>query len=66
MSDSDEICLISFDNSAKVLLPLTKTTKPGKALVASQLKKISAKKSTNIWDGLKTSLDLAKPLMAHI
>lgn len=33
MGDGDEICLILFNNSAKVCLPLTKTNKIGKKII---------------------------------
>lgn len=60
MEDTDDISLVPFSTSARVALPITKTTKAGKKLINETTKKLSTVGTTNIWDGFKVSIDLLK------
>lgn len=60
MGDNDEMAVIPFNNAARVAVPLTKTTTPNKNIIKNAVKGLRASGTTNIWDGLKTSLELLK------
>ena len=62
MNDCDEIALVPFSNSAKILMNSTKMTVAGKNLAKQRVKELKANGSTNIWDGLKVALEVAKKL----
>lgn len=57
MRPCDEVSIVTFSNSAKVVFPMRAMTVGGKALVKIELLKISVQGATNIWDGIKTGLD---------
>lgn len=60
MGDDDEMAVIPFSNAAKIVVPLMRTSKPNKIIIRKAVKDLYGNGSTNIWDGLKTSLDLLK------
>lgn len=62
LEDSDQIALVPFSTSAKIALPLTRTTKAGKNMVRQKTKELATIGTTNIWDGFKVSIDILKQL----
>jgi Mg-chelatase subunit ChlD len=56
LNENDSICLITFNNCAKVVLDITKMTQCGKEQALLVLDKIYAEGMTNIWDGLRVAL----------
>jgi Mg-chelatase subunit ChlD len=57
MHDTDEMCIIVFNNSAQLLIPFTRTNKAGKTMLRGKVKQMQAGGATNIWDGIKVALD---------
>lgn len=62
MEDDDEIALVPFSTSARIALPLMRTTNAGKAQVRKATKDLQTIGTTNIWDGFKVSIDILKQL----
>jgi len=56
MGDADEIGLVAFSTSARIALPMTRTTKAGKNIVRQTTKNLETIGTTNIWDGFKVSI----------
>lgn len=56
MEDTDEIALVPFSTSARIALPLTRTTAAGKNLIKQTTKNLQTIGTTNIWDGFKVSM----------
>lgn len=60
LGDHDRLCVMTFNDTAKVLLPLTPMNVAGKALVDTKMKLVSADGMTNIWDALRTAANIAQ------
>jgi len=60
LGDHDRLCVMTFNDTAKVLLPLTAMNTAGKALVDTKMKLVSADGMTNIWDALRTAANIAQ------
>lgn len=58
LGPKDRIALVPFSSSAHVALGLTEMTDEGKLLACSTFNRMEPTDSTNIWEGLKTGLDL--------
>lgn len=56
MEDTDEIALVPFSTSARIALPMTRTTNAGKNLIRQTTKNLATIGTTNIWDGFKVSI----------
>jgi hypothetical protein len=54
----DRLALVSFSSSAKVVANLTQTTKAGKTSLIAAVDNLRPDASTNLWDGLKTGMNL--------
>ena len=62
MNDNDHFAIITFSDKAKLLLDLTKMTSVGKTSSSVVVDNMCVEGMTNIWDGLKLSLDLVKSI----
>ncbi|KAG9027440.1 hypothetical protein FRB95_007775 [Tulasnella sp. JGI-2019a] len=62
MQDTDRVAVVTFCESAKVALGLTQTDVSGKATAIGVIERLRTAPATNIWEGLKTSLDVFKNL----
>lgn len=60
MLPQDRLCLISFSNSASVVLSLTKMDGTGKKKAHGELKKMRPTGATNFWDGLHKGLEVLR------
>ncbi|KAG8891672.1 hypothetical protein FRC01_014580, partial [Tulasnella sp. 417] len=58
MKPEDRIAIVSFTGTAKVVLPLTHTTKEGKSEALKEVESLRPLDSTNLWDGLKQSMNV--------
>ncbi|KAG8920795.1 hypothetical protein FRC00_009514, partial [Tulasnella sp. 408] len=58
MKPEDRIAIASFSGAAKVVLPLTHTTEQGKAKALKEVESLRPLNSTNLWDGLKQSMNI--------
>ncbi|KIO22248.1 hypothetical protein M407DRAFT_28196, partial [Tulasnella calospora MUT 4182] len=58
MKPEDRIAIVSFTGSAKVVLPLTHTTEEGKSKAFKEVESLRPLDSTNLWDGLKQSMNI--------
>ncbi|KAG8949155.1 hypothetical protein FRC04_008953 [Tulasnella sp. 424] len=58
MKPEDRIAIVSFTGKAKVVLPLTHTNEEGKAKALKEVKSLRPLDSTNLWDGLKQSMNI--------
>jgi len=59
LGPSDEIALVCYATQATVVLPFTLMTSNGKKLAKRAAKDLKTEGTTNLWDGLKTSMELA-------
>eukprot|EP01124_Arcella_intermedia_P011115 TRINITY_DN1757_c0_g1_i1.p1 TRINITY_DN1757_c0_g1~~TRINITY_DN1757_c0_g1_i1.p1 ORF type:complete len:726 (-),score=160.34 TRINITY_DN1757_c0_g1_i1:68-2245(-) len=57
---NDRLGIVSFDYAAKQCLPLTSMSNAGRNKAVEKLESLDADGSTNLWDGLKTGLNLLK------
>jgi len=57
---NDRLGIVSFDYAAKQCLPLTSMSNAGRNKAVTKLESLDADGSTNLWDGLKTGLNLLK------
>ncbi|KAG9041779.1 hypothetical protein FS837_011749 [Tulasnella sp. UAMH 9824] len=58
MKPEDRIAIVSFTGTAKVVLPLTHTTEEGKSQALKEVESLRPLDSTNLWDGLKQSMNI--------
>ena len=58
MDETDNFALITFSSYAQLVNGLTKMTSENKKIILNSLSTLSAYGMTNIYDGLKTALDL--------
>ncbi|KAG9041778.1 hypothetical protein FS837_011748 [Tulasnella sp. UAMH 9824] len=58
MKPEDRISIVSFAGVAKVVLPLTQTTEDGKLEALKEVESLRTSAGTNLWDGLKQSMDI--------
>ncbi|KAG8949152.1 hypothetical protein FRC04_008950 [Tulasnella sp. 424] len=58
MKSEDRIAIVSFTGKAKVVLPLTHTNEEGKAKALKEVGSLRPLDSTNLWDGLKQSMNI--------
>ncbi|KAG8949154.1 hypothetical protein FRC04_008952 [Tulasnella sp. 424] len=58
MKPEDRIAIVSFTGTARVVLPLTHTDKEGKAKALKEVESLQPLDSTNLWDGLKQSMNI--------
>jgi Mg-chelatase subunit ChlD len=54
----DRMAIVTFTDTAQLLLPLTFMNEAGRALARAELDKATPLARTNIWDGLQTAMDL--------
>ena len=59
LSEIDRICIVSFNNSATKLMPLTVMNNKGKSLAATVTNYLNAGGGTNIIEGLRYALTIA-------
>ena len=60
MDESDNFALVTFSSDATLVSGLTKMTEENKKKILDKISGLNAYGSTNIYDGLKTALDLFK------
>lgn len=58
LDDNDRVAIVGFSDNARIVLPLTSMDETGKTNAIRQTDNINVKGSTNIWDGLKTAIDI--------
>ncbi|KAG8753136.1 negative regulator of the PHO system [Serendipita sp. 396] len=58
MEDDDRLALVSFSSQAKVVAELTKTNNSGRNSLLAAVEKFRPDAATNLWDGLKTGMNL--------
>ncbi|KAG8940730.1 hypothetical protein FRC04_005054, partial [Tulasnella sp. 424] len=58
MKPEDRIAIVSFAGIAEVVLPLTHTDKEGKAKALKEVESLRPSGNTNLWDGLKQSMNI--------
>ena len=58
MNEQDNLALVTFDNSARTLIPFTKMTSDNKKTVIQHINALSASGGTNIESGLEEGLEL--------
>lgn len=58
MDSNDRICIVSYSDHATKVLDLTFMDSAGKAAAEEALEKLRAGGQTNLWDGLRTGLDM--------
>ncbi|CAF0788659.1 unnamed protein product [Adineta steineri] len=54
----DRLSIVSFANSANVLFQLTKMNEDGRSSALAALERLEDNGQTNLWDGLRTGLDV--------
>ncbi|KAG8982529.1 hypothetical protein FRB93_008008 [Tulasnella sp. JGI-2019a] len=62
MQDMDRVAVVTFSQDAKIVLGPTHTDDIGRTRALDAIERLRTESSTNIWEGLKTSLDLFKDL----
>lgn len=62
----DKLCLIKFSNSAEVIADVTLLTDVNKKILMEKLKHLTPEYSTNIWDGLRSALDIVATQPAEV
>lgn len=60
LGEGDYLALIPFANRAKIGLQLTEMTEKNKKIAEKTVKDMKANGSTNIWDGIRISMDVSK------
>ena len=60
LTDQDRLCLVSYHTQAKVELEFTTMDSRGKQLATNTLDQLQPQCTTNIWDGILTSLNAIK------
>ncbi|KAG8845279.1 hypothetical protein FRB96_002568 [Tulasnella sp. 330] len=63
MHDTDRVAVVTFSTDAKTPLVLTPTNSDGKAKALKVIESLRPEDTTNIWDGLKASLNIFKDLV---
>jgi len=58
----DSLALVTFDDTAKLVLPPTFMNQQGKMIADKQISRIIANGGTNLWDGLNQSLDITESI----
>ncbi|KAG8743713.1 hypothetical protein FRC10_011586 [Ceratobasidium sp. 414] len=58
MDDDDRVAIVTFSDSSEVIAPLTAMTKENRASVWNKVDGLRTKGMTNLWDGLKTGMNL--------
>ena len=58
MTPKDRVAIVTFHTEAKTLLDLTRTTDEGKKAALALIETMTPEDSTNLWDGLKTSMTI--------
>ena len=58
MDETDNFALVTFSDEAQLVNGLTKMTSENKKIILNNLSTLSANGGTNIYEGLKTALDL--------
>lgn len=58
--DGDYLCLLTFSDKAKQVLPLTMMDEAGRTKAHEIVDGLHTEGSTNIWDGLKCGIEVAK------
>ncbi|KAG8928120.1 hypothetical protein FRC02_007356 [Tulasnella sp. 418] len=58
MKDKDRVAIVTFSKDAKVRAPLTQTNAEGKQRVLEIVSQLKSEGNTNLWDGLKTSMNV--------
>ncbi|CAF3085846.1 unnamed protein product [Rotaria socialis] len=58
LQDQDRLSLVSFSNTATILFKLTAMDEAGKTKALDEVEKLRIGGSTNLWDGLRTGLEL--------
>jgi len=57
LHDQDRLSIVSFENVARVILPLTPMTADGQAQAEAKLGELHAGGGTNIWNGLHAGME---------
>ncbi|KAG9085851.1 hypothetical protein FRC06_003416, partial [Ceratobasidium sp. 370] len=58
MDDDDRVAIVTFSDSSEIVAPLTHMTKENRASVWNKVDALRTKGMTNLWDGLKTGMNL--------
>lgn len=60
LTPDDYLAIISFSNSANVVMGIQQMSPEGKLLAVSSVDALQAESGTNLWDGLRVALQMAK------
>ncbi|CAE6418391.1 unnamed protein product [Rhizoctonia solani] len=58
MDDDDRIAIVTFSDSSEIVAPLTIMNKDNREKVWDMVEKLHTKGMTNLWDGLKTGMNV--------
>jgi len=60
LQDGDRFALVAFSNDSETIFDLTPMDAPGKANTKERLKAMNPSGMTNLWNGLKTGMEILK------
>ena len=60
LNENDNISIVTYTDKASILVDYWSVTKENKDLIEKMLDELKPLNTTNIWDGIKTSLDILK------
>ena len=60
LNDNDNISIVTYSERATVIIEQTACTVENKGLIGAQLDELKPTYSTNMWDGIHTSLDILR------
>ena len=58
LTQNDRLSIVSFSDNAAILLKLREIDEDGRSIASAAIEQLQTDASTNIWDGLKTGLDI--------
>ncbi|CAF3255615.1 unnamed protein product [Rotaria sp. Silwood2] len=58
LQEQDRLSIVSFSNNARILFKLTNMNDEGKTNALAAIENLSSDGSTNLWDGLRTGLEI--------
>ena len=58
LTENDRLSVVSFDNRAKIVFELKPMDDQGRQFATQKVEELRTAGSTNLWDGLKTGLDV--------
>ncbi len=60
LNENDNISIVTYTDKASILVDYWSSTKSNKVLIEKMLDELKPENTTNIWDGIKTSLNILK------